>query len=169
MKKLLFIPVLFIVTTLFSQETLVVPDLDCAHKHQFMTGQVNAVFIGSISYAKASGKTVEDVATYIGELASKTWNKENGFNALLEGVLHNSVCFAPGGTVEILEQSNDMMKLKTTNFFPYLKKNESASGITYPEYLLFMRILISKICDYMGADFALQDTPDGWIWTLKKK
>jgi len=169
MKKLLFIPVLFIVTTLFSQETLVVPDLDCAHKHQFMTGQVNAVFIGSISYAKASGKTVEDVANYMGELFSKTWKKENGFNGLLKGILHNSVCFTPDGTVEILEQSGEMMKLKVTNFFPYLKKNGTYVGITYPEYLVFLRILMSKICDYMGADFVMEDTPEGMIWTIKKK
>ena len=169
MKKLLFIPALFIVTTLFAQETLVVPDLECAQKHQFMAGQVNAMFIASISYAKASGKTVEDVASYMGELFAKTWKKENGFNGLLKGILHNSVCFTPGGTVEILEQSNEMMKLKATNFFPYLKKNGSYLGVTYPEYLSFTKMVMSKICEYMGADFAMEDTPEGMVWTVKKK
>jgi hypothetical protein len=68
-----------------------------------------------------------------------------------------------------MEQSTEMIKLKATNFFPYLKKNGSYLGVTYLEYLSFMKIVMSKICEYMGADFTMEDTPDGMLWTVKKK
>jgi hypothetical protein len=134
-----------------------------------MTGQTNAMMLVSINYAKASGKTVEDIAAFTGDLFAKTWNKENGFNGLIKGILFNSVCLTPGGTVEILEQSSELVKIKTAAFFPYLKNNGTYLNVTYDEYIVFCKILMSKICEYMGATFSLEDTPEGMIWTIKKK
>jgi hypothetical protein len=170
MKKLLFIPALFIVTTLFAQETLVVPDLECAHKHQQMLFQFNGSILASISYAKSTGKTLEDVAAYTGELFAKSWNKEMGFDGLVKVSLHNAVVFTPGGKVEILEQSGNMIKIRTSAWcIPSLKKDGMALGISYDEYYRFMKIINTKVSENMGAELSMEDTEDGWIMTLKKK
>lgn len=169
MKKLFFIPVLFLVTSLYAQEAFVVPNMECAYKYQFMTSQANVMILAQINYAKACGKTVEEVASYNGELFAKTWNKEMGFNGLVKGMLHHSVCLTPSGTSEILEQSTEMIKIKLTNIFPALKKSGTVLDVTYDEYFRFIRILMSKISEKMGGEFTLQDTPEGMIWTIKKK
>ena len=169
MKKFFFIPALFLVTSLCAQEAFVVPNLECAHKHQFMTTQTNIMILGQINYAKACGKTVEDVASYTGELFAKTWNIEMGFSGFIKAILHHSVCLTPSGTSEILEQSTEMIKIKLTNIFPALKKSGTVLDVTYDEYFRFIRILMSKISEKMGGEFTLQDTPEGMIWTIKKK
>lgn len=169
MKKLLFIPVFLIVSTLCAQETFVVPSLECAHKHQFMTYQANAMIMASINYAKTSGKTIQDVAAFTGELFAKTWDKNWGFSGLVKGMLHNFVCITPDGVVEILAQSGEMVKIRTNGLFPYLKNNGALFDVSYDEYLLYCKIMIEKICEAMGADFSMEANPDTIIWTISKK
>ena len=136
MKKIIFTLFLsFVVVSISAQEAFIVPELSLTEKLEFMVGETDGFVLSSISYAKSEGKSVEDVASYTGKLFAELWDKDGGFNALVNGVLHNIVCI--NGKAVILEQSETMVKISTSAFYPYLQKRGSLFNVTYDEYVKF--------------------------------
>lgn len=145
----------FLFGTVITQETFKVPELTEAVKHSRMVYQTNGMILNTINYAKSMGKTVEEVAAFTGDQFKTGWNKGKGFVGFVKGTLSNWICFIPNGPIEILEQSGNMIKYKTGNIFPDLKKNKPQFNVSYSEYLTFYRIVYEKVAEYLGEDYSL--------------
>ena len=170
MKKVFSVLLLcFVVISAKAQESFQVPALTDADKHARAVFQTDGFILNTINYAKSLGKTVEDVASFTGEQFKFTWNKEEGFSALVNGTLYNWSCFTPNSKIEILQQSGTMVKFKANTISPNLKKDGQQFGVTYDDYLTFTRIVHEKIAEYFGADYSQTTTDDGMIITIKKK
>lgn len=158
----------FLFGTLVAQEPFKVPELTDAVKHSMMVFQTNGMILNTINYAKSMGKTVEEVAIFTGDQFKTGWNKENGFVGFVNGTIRNWICFIPNSTVEILEQSNNMIKYKTGVVFPNLKKDSPQFNVSYSEYLTFYRIVYERVGEYLGAEYSQSVVEDGIIVTIKK-
>ena len=170
MKKLVLIPVLFLlICSLSAQQKFVIPELSDSTRYVRMVFQANGFILNSINYAKSVGKTVEDIAAFTGEQYKYTWNRDNGFQGFVRGTLYNWLCFVPGSSLEILDQSDSMIKFKTTAINQNLQKNSPLFNVTYEEYLTFLRILFEKIGDYLSSDYSQELAGEGMVVTIKKK
>ena len=81
-------------------------------------------------------------------------DKEAGFKGLVEGILTHYVILVPEGNVEIIEQTDKMIKIKITNFYSELKAGPILN-VTYEELITYLQIANSRLADYMGATFSI--------------
>lgn len=170
MKKAAFILMLtFVFCPIFSQTKFSVPSLPDSARYQRMVDQANYILLSEISYAKHMGQTVEEAATYVGNLFKTTWSAEKEFKGLAEGCLNNFYCFSAYGKVNILEQSDVHIVFETTNFFGWLKENGPVFDVTYDEYIAYLRIIHEQIADYMNSTAKIEENGKGVIVTLRKK
>lgn len=168
-KSLLFPAILLWIAPAIAQESFIIPDLSDANKHARMVYQANGFILNTINYAKSVGKTLEDVAGFTGEQFKFSWNKEDGYAGFVKWTLANWVSFVPDGEMEILEQSDNMIKFRAKEIYPELKTDGPFFNVSYEEYLTFLRIVHEKTADYLGSEFAQEVTSEGVTVTIKKK
>jgi hypothetical protein len=169
MKKIFSVPFLLLwITSLIAQESFVIPVFSDANKHARMVFQANGFILNSINYAKSMGKTLEDLAVFTGDQFMYTWNKEEGYAGFVKGTLSNWVCFIPDAEIEILEQSDNMIKFRTREIYPDLKAAGSFFNVSYEEYLSFTRIIHERIAGYLGAQYTQEVTPEGLVVTIQR-
>jgi hypothetical protein len=152
-----------------AQEAFKVPQLTDASKYSFTLFQANAFILNTINYAKSTGKSVEEIAAFTGDQFKAGWDKGMGFTGYVNWTMNIMTIMVPGSNLEILEQSQDMVRFKTGVMFPDLKQNSPQYNVTYEEYLTFMKIISQKVADHMGAEFSFSAVDDGVIIALKKK
>lgn len=170
MKKLIIILCVSLFATLtFAQGKFTVPTPTDSVKYQTAAWQWNGAYIILVSYAKSLGKSVEDAGSSVGEMVKVTWNKEVGFDGFVNSMLHNWVTFTPGGTVEIMNQSEDKIVCLVKGFYPPIKEALTLYNVTYQEYLKFIELYVSKLAEYMGSTYTQKDTEEGLIVTIIKK
>lgn len=170
MKKLIVILCVSLCATLtFAQVKFTVPAPTDLQKYQTAAWQWNGAYITLINYAKSLGKSVEDAGSSIGDIIKVTWNKENGFDGFVNGMLYVYVTFAPNGTVEITEQTENKIQFIVKNFYPPLKQSLAVFNVTYEEYLKFFDFTISKLAEYMGSTYTQKDNEGNLIVTIEKK
>ena len=169
MNKLLFIPVLLLVTVSVSaQETFKVPEISDAAKYTSMVGQANALIANSINYAKSQGKTMEDIARFTGEQFKTSWNKEAGYNGFVNGVLYISTCFFPKAEIGILDQTEKSITYKVVSD-PEFLRGFPLLNVSIDEYLAYLKGVITVVGEYLGAEY-MQEFKDSILYvTIKKK
>jgi hypothetical protein len=156
-------------STVIAQGKFSVPDISEAEKLSNMTGQWGAMVVLYISYAKSTGKSVDDVAVYAGDQAKVTWDKAVGFEGLVHGMLYHFVSMVPQGKVSILEQTENRVVVNVKDLYPELKESGSIFKVTYGEFQKFWEIAIPRIAEYIGATASFRDAEDGFVVTLEKK
>ncbi len=149
-----------------AQEKFTVPNLTDFQKFQIASGFWKYAYCMMLSVAKASGKSIEEASNYVGE--QNIVNKEIGFEGMVKIFLIHCVIFVPDGNVTIIEQTDKMIKVKLTNFFPELK-NGSISNVTYDEWVKSYDIALSKAVSSIGATSSFKDTPEGIIAIIQKQ
>jgi hypothetical protein len=170
MKKLISILcVILFATITFAQGKYTIPTPTDLQKYQTAAWQWNGAYITLISYAKSLGKSVEDAGSSIGDIIKVTWNKEAGFDGFVNGMLYVYVTFAPNGTVEIMEQTDNRIQFIVKNFYPPLKETLATFNVTYEEYLKFFDLTISKLAEYMGSKYSQKDSDGNLMVTIEKK
>lgn len=170
MRKVFIISVFCILAaSVAAQDVFTVPELTVTQKYGNMLGQSRVLFVGWISYAKSLGKSVEDASTFCANLFKTSWNKDNGFEGFVEGMIYNWTCFVPNNEIVILEQSDKMIKFKSKNMYPGFRKRGESYGITYDEYMKSMNIFGEIIGEYMGSSYAQEVTDEGTFITITKK
>jgi len=95
--------------------------------------------------------------------------QENGFDGFVNGMLYVYVTFAPNGTVEITEQTENKIQFIVKNFYPPLRQSLEVFNVTFEEYLKFFDFPISKLAEYMGSTYTQKDTDGNLIVTIEKK
>ena len=165
----LFIAAIFLTTGLCAQEKFNVPEVPVELKHQNMLFQFDAILTVSINYAKTQGLTATEYGALIGEQFKYSWNKEAGFEGYVKGMLHNMSCFLVDPGIEITTNTVEKVKFKTRLMGSGIKKNEPVYGVTYKEYIDFLKAITSTIGDYLGVKSELS-YDDEWIYfTVSKK
>jgi hypothetical protein len=124
--------------------------------------------VNSINYVKSIGKSVEDLASFTGDQYKSGWNKTEGYNGFVSGVLYYWRVFVPIGELKILEQDNNHVVFSANKMLTQLK-NSPQFNVTYEDYLTFYRITFEKIADYMDVIYKQETTPDGVLVTVTKK
>ena len=155
--------------TIMAQGKFSVPALTDLQKYQNAAIQWNASWLIHISYAKSLGKSVEDVAGFVGDQLKATFNKAGGFNGFVQGMLYTMVSLVPYGTVEIGKQADNEIVYKVTGLYSDLREGGSVFNVNWDDYLKFIETVYSKAADYFGADYSQKDTDEGLIVTIKKK
>ena len=119
------------------------------------------------------GQTVEEFATFTGNQFKMGWKKENGWEGFAKGCLNNWSILVTNNPIEILEQSETMLKFKSKAPYIWLKINGPRYNVTYDEYLLFFKINHQIIADHLSASVTFEEVEggvtDGIIFTIKKK
>lgn len=169
MKKIIFLPFLFFFIASIAQEKFVVPEQTDIQKQWRLTSQMNVLVINSINYAKSVGQTVEELATFTGNQFKTSWNKENGWEGFAKGCLRNWLMFRPDNQIEILEQSETMLKFKSKIPYARLKTDGPFYNVSHDEYMTFLKISHKTIGNYLGASISFENVDKGIIVTIKKK
>jgi len=170
MKKFIAIMCISLFATVtLAQGKFTVPTPTDQQKFQTAAWQWNSAYLHLISYGKSNGKSVEEIASSVGDDWTKTWNKEDGFDGLVSSMLYICVCMVPDGSVEILEQTDNKIVIKVKGWYPYLKERGTFLNVSYAEFIEFMNIGVNKIAEFMGATFSQKDTEDGLVMNFGKK
>ena len=168
-RSIIILALSLLATTVFSQGKFTVPSPTEMQKYYLAAYNWNVMYLIQISYAKSAGKAVEDVAEFTGDHLRSTWLKKGGFETFVNGMLNLMICMVPYGSVEIIEQENDIIKFKVFGLYAELKEAGTILNVTWGEYLKFLDISFSRQADYMGSMYSQKDTDDGLIFTLTKK
>jgi len=135
------------------------------HEEILQQAQVNAksVYLGTIAYFKRNGQSIEDWATFVGELFSSGWDGMKGADALdiARAAAFNPVCI--GGTLVSLE--GDAKQATAVFDFPIEEMAESV-GVSIDEYEHMMATVYQAIFAYLGINFASKHTGDRWTYEL---
>jgi hypothetical protein len=169
MKKIeLFLFSFLFVVTGISQGKYSLPSTTDSQKVEYLIYQKNIMIGSYVSFAKSVGKSPEEVGAFTGSLYTSTWNKEEGFDGFVKGVLNILNAYMTGG-INIIEQSNNKVIILGKSIFPELKKKDIVYNMTYSDFMKFQDALFGKIANYMGASFKMVDEKDGIKITLDKK
>lgn len=170
MKKLILILCVSLVSVSFNgQGKFKVPELTELQKYQNSAIQWNGSWLIQISYARSLGRSVEDVARFVGDQLKVTIAGPGGFDGFIRNMLYTMVCIVPYGTVEIVEQTDYHIEYKVTGLYSDLREGGSVFDVTWEDYLTFLQTMFSRAADYAGAIYSQKDTDEGLIVTIKKK
>ena len=164
MKKIVLIPLIVLFAlTISAQEKFSLPELNDNQKQWRLVSQLNGMMLNQINYAKSIGKSVEDVATFAGNQFKLSWNKENGWEGYVKGCLGNWTIIRPDNKLDILEQSDTMIRFKSKIPYARLKNNGPRYNVSHEEYMSFLKIAHKIIGEYLGASTTFEDVDDGII------
>lgn len=172
MKKSILLAVSFLFfLSLSAQEKFEVPEYKTTGLHKRSVVLGHSIVINAISIAKASGMSVEELATKMGDNWATTWNKDAGFSSLVNGTIwnHSSFLSADHPKVEIIDQQGDMVKLKVHKTWLPMFQNGPVFDVTESELTQFWNIAGQRIADYMGAKQEMEDTGDYVVYSISKK
>jgi hypothetical protein len=169
MKRFILLPFLLFFIFSFGQEQFVVPELTGIQKQWMITGQANGQVLALIGHAKSMGLTVQETAEFTGNQFKKSWDKEKGWRHFANNCLYNWTIFRPDNVIEILEQSETMLKFKSKIPFERLKNKGPKDNVSHKEYMNYVKINYKIIGEYMGASISFEDVEKGIVVTIKKK
>ncbi|WP_340114051.1 hypothetical protein [Maribellus mangrovi] len=112
-----------------------------------------------INQAKESGMTVEEYGEKIGDLFKLSWNKEQGFTGLVNGILFNleSSRLAQDPPIEIVEQNENKMVFDWKPSYKELFSDGPLYDISYEEFSLWWNIVDIQIAEYLGATYKQEE------------
>ena len=165
MKKLLVTISLITVFSMSYAQDFSVPERTIVQKHNRAVYLTYLNIITAIAYAKSTGKTAADYSVYTGDLFKTSWNKENGFNGFVNGVLGNYESFRrdQDPPMEILEQSQDNLVLKWKINYKNIFEDGPRYNVTYEDFNQWFDIVYNKIADYLGATYEQEVMEGDWL------
>jgi hypothetical protein len=170
MKRLILIVLVSLLSVaIIAQGKIGVPALTDLQKYQNAAIQWNASWLIQISFAKSLGKSVGEVAGFVGDQVKVTFNTAGGFNRFVQGMLYTMVSLVPYGSVEIIQQTDNEIVYKVTGLYPDLREGGSLFNVTWDDYLKFLETVYSKTADYIGAKYSQKDTDEGLLVTIMKE
>ena len=148
-----------------------VKDFSVADRHKRTIALGNSITLNAISIGKDAGMSVEEIATKMGDNWAKTWKKDAGLTVLANGFIWNNSSFLSEDQpkIEILEQSEEMVKCKFPKFWGGFFANGDVMGVSEKEYITFWDIAGQRIADYVGCKLETTDDGDFLIQTYRVK
>jgi len=165
MKTLFLSFSLALVTSVIYAQDFSVPERTFMQKHNRMTYLTYANIIPGISYAKSTGKTAKEYSSFVGDLFKTSWNRENGFSGLVNGILYNFESFRreQDPPMEILEQSDSKIVIKWKINYKNMFEDGPVSNVTYDEFNQWFEIVNMKIVEYFDASYEQKVVEDDWL------
>ena len=165
MKKLFISFSLALVTTVIYAQDFSVPERTFIQKHNRAMYLTYANIIPGISYAKSIGTTAKEYSAFVGDLFKTSWNRENGFSGLVNGVLFNFESFRldQDPPLEILEQSDSKIVFKWKINYKNMFDDGSVNNVSYDEFNQWFEIVNMKIVEYFDASYEQKVTEDDWL------
>lgn len=172
MKKLLSIAIcLVFIGSAFGQEKFLVPERTPEQKHNRTMSQFWSVFAAGINFAKSQDISPYDYGKYIGNLFAPGWNKENGFDGFVNGMIFNWENFKTDadGPMVIKEKDDGsvIIILPVTAFEKYLPEGNAYAS--FIDAMDCMQGMLEPIADYLGCAVNQEVTEESIIHTFKKK
>lgn len=121
--------------------------------------------IGGIAFAKSLGMSVEELAKKQGEIWKAAWDKELGFNGLVNFAISSWTTLA--GNIEILNQTDNNFVMKVSEIYPELETS-GLIGVTYDELMTWYKEVMPPISEYLGCSYSFLIKDDGVEITINK-
>jgi len=165
MKNLLVSFSLIFVFSMSYAQDFAVPERTTVQKHDRAVYLTYLNIITAIAYAKNTGKTAADYSVYVGDLFKTSWNKENGFNGFVNGVLGNYESYRrdQDPPIEILEQSPGKIVLTWKINYKNIFEEGPQYNVTYVDLNQWFNIAYNKIADYLGATYEQEVMEGDWL------
>lgn len=127
--------------------------------------QINAkyAYLGIIAYFKHSGQSLEDWATFVGDLAASGWDNYKGASALN---ISRAAAFNPvamGGSLVSLE--GDEKRATAVFDFP-IEQMAVSVGVSVDEFDRMLAAIYKTIFAYLGINFASKRDGERWTYEL---
>lgn len=172
MKKLLSIAIcLVFVISVFGQEKFAVPERTAEQKHKRTMYQSWSIYAAGINYAKSQDVPAYEYGKYIGNLFAQSWNKENGFDGYVKGMIYNLENFRIDSDGQIIVEEKDdgsvIIKWPAISFKKYFPEGNPYAS--FQEAMDCMRGINEPIADYLGCTIIFEIFEDSIIYTIKKK
>lgn len=115
-------------------------------------GQSYALLVSNLKIAKESGISVEEHARQIGRAFAESWNPQNGFEGLVQGVVYNTQALST--RPQILKRDQNHLTIRFyKDYLPLLEPY----GITDQEVIQWLEIVNRSIANHMGASMTLHE------------
>jgi len=155
-----------------SANEIQVPEMSIYDKHERAVSMIYYNILTGISVAKKHGISVRDYATGCANNFKYDWNKEDGFEGLVNGVLMNfeNFRYRYDYPIEIIENTGNRVLIKWRNNYKQEFVNGPVYDVSYAEYNLWFETLFNVIAEYLGATLTYEEIEGDWILiTIEKK
>ncbi len=177
MKKKLRIPLLMIIGVMlgvlcYSQDTksfnIQFKETPLEDKHRFTAWRVDYYICTGIAYAKSMGQSVEDFAAFVGKHHS-IGNPETATLARVAYAGHTVLTSYPGGTIEIVSESDSMIVVKSNRPYKDYYKDGPMLGVTLDEFEKYFWGHVAIMAGKLNMDFKYEIKEDEVIQTVTYK
>jgi hypothetical protein len=170
-KYLTLIMCLMLAGNLFAQEKYPVPVLTGDQKHERMLGQYWYLGAAGINFAKTHGVTPYEYGKYVGNLYAPTWGAANDFEGYVRGMIYNFEFMRLNSMADLVVKENEdgSVSIRYEGNFLAALFPEGNGFASYDECVEFMKGMIDRFDDYMGATTTMELQYMLMITTIKKK
>lgn len=172
MKKLVSISIgLVFILNAFGQDKFNVPERTPEQKHQRTLSQFWTFYAAGINFAKSQNISPYEYGTYVGKLFALSWNKENGFEGFVNGMIFNWENFRTDADGEIIIKEKDdgtvIVKYPLAAWKKFLPEGNPYAS--FQESLECLKGVIEPIAEYMGCSCTQEVVEELIIYTITKK
>lgn len=122
-----------------------------------------------LNYGKSMGKTIEEIGNSAGNAIKTGWNQSMGPQVFINTSVSNWRSICQPENFKILEKDDNHTVYTVDQLFPNLKSAGQIYGVTYDEYITFLKVLTEIVADHMGAVYKQENTSQGIKVTVSKK
>ncbi len=116
-----------------------------------------------LAHSKSLGVSVEERATALGNKFAKTWPDDVPFERFCNAFLRNMQ--AATSRCELVQRNDEQMKIRNYKVYKPLLSED----LSDEEVVKFFEIVIGKVAEYNGVDFAMIDEGDYYTQVFTKK
>jgi len=172
MKKLLSIAICMVcIGSTFGQEKFTVPERTSEQKHKRTMYQSWSIYAAGINFAKSQDISPYEYGKFVGNLFAQSWNKENGFDGFVKGMIFNWENFRTESDGQLVVKEKDdgsviiiYPAIMLQRYFP-----EGNPYASFHEALDCMKGMLEPIADHMGCTIIQEANEESIINTLTKK
>jgi hypothetical protein len=137
-------------------------------KHEFAAWRVDWYICTGIAYAKSMGQSVEDFAEFVGKHHG-LGNPKTATLATVAYAGHTVLTSYPGGTIEIISESDSVLVFKCNRPYKDYYKNGPMLGVTLDEFERYFWGHVAIMAGKLNMDYKYEIKEDEIISTLSYK
>jgi len=172
MKKLLSIAIcLVFIGSAFGQEKFTVPERTPEQKHKRAMYQSWSIYAAGINFAKSQNISPYEYGKFVGNLFAQSWNKENGFDGFVNGMIYNWENFRIDSDGQLVVKAKDdgsvIIKYPAVMLQKYFPEGNPYAS--FQDALDCMQGVLESIAEYMGCTIIQEANEESIINTFSRK
>lgn len=161
MKKLFLLSiVLSLVCAINAQTTFTVPTPTMEQKLNTSRDIMNNYILACINAAKSSGMTVEEFGMKCGEAFIPAWDKDTGFDQIVNFSLYYWTCLVDD--VQIIEQSNEKVVITIPHLDLRLEEQGVLFGISLEDFITYSNAASKTVFDHFDVGSEMTRGEEGY-------